>query len=296
MDFSFGSDWCGPHRSDGVYTTNRCGYATARSEFDQTCKDHDCCLVDAGDSVIVQHNCNKRFYSQNIGRGFVRSAAAVSVGYGYKPYRATVDSMKRLRSMSWDFSAKGPFDTKHLKSTGPSWNYEDLKGVCRSDMESRYASSSITGKRPRHHTGMTGERSVKRRITPPGHFSGKRPLSAKRLFMDLPLLQRERIAFYQLPREMRRSHANYLRAKWRLRHGRLRRARLAKARTLRGMFSRIRAANRIKRWYNYQQRRWRHFPKGALVHANHNRLSRYKLKRRYRRWLGKHRSRYLFKW
>jgi hypothetical protein len=40
------SEWCGPGWSDGKWQSNRCGYATARSHFDQACKNHDCNLAD----------------------------------------------------------------------------------------------------------------------------------------------------------------------------------------------------------------------------------------------------------
>jgi len=38
------TNWCGSRRSDGKWTSNRCGFAPAVSSFDQACKDHDCNL------------------------------------------------------------------------------------------------------------------------------------------------------------------------------------------------------------------------------------------------------------
>ena len=57
-----GTDWCGPYRSDGRDVQNTCGYATARSEFDQSCKDHDCCLDSAGNNPLDQDRCNDQFF------------------------------------------------------------------------------------------------------------------------------------------------------------------------------------------------------------------------------------------
>lgn len=37
-----GTSWCGPFWSDNTWKPNSCGYATARSRADQTCKEHDC--------------------------------------------------------------------------------------------------------------------------------------------------------------------------------------------------------------------------------------------------------------
>jgi len=39
------TDWCGSGRSDGKWQSNSCGFATARSRYDQACKDHDCNLA-----------------------------------------------------------------------------------------------------------------------------------------------------------------------------------------------------------------------------------------------------------
>lgn len=36
------TDWCGPGWSDGKWQDSVCGYSTARSRFDQACKEHDC--------------------------------------------------------------------------------------------------------------------------------------------------------------------------------------------------------------------------------------------------------------
>ena len=36
-----GTDWCGPGWSDGKWQSNNGGYSTARSRFDQACKEHD---------------------------------------------------------------------------------------------------------------------------------------------------------------------------------------------------------------------------------------------------------------
>lgn len=283
-----GTDWCGPNRSDGRYGENSCGYATARSEFDQSCKDHDCCLETAGSNPLAQNNCNDRFFHDNFGRGILRSTAATAVQYGYRPYRALSEmlpSVRKISQLEWDLTENGPFDLDNLSSkrarTTPAWEYEDLNPITRIGLERRGL------KRKANTGGLTGIRSVKRKIENNGGASV--PRSARRLFSDTPAgdLARRRFAFVQLPREMRRSHANYMRARFRLRYNRLRRARIQKARTLQGLWSRVRSVNRIKRWWKYQKRRWRHYPKSAIVHSDQSRISRYNLRRRYRKFLGK---------
>lgn len=46
-----GTDWCGPGWSDGKWQSNRCGFATARSRFDQACKEHDCAIYNDGSTA-----------------------------------------------------------------------------------------------------------------------------------------------------------------------------------------------------------------------------------------------------
>jgi len=283
-----GTDWCGPYRSDGRDVQNTCGYATARSEFDQSCKDHDCCLDSAGNNPLDQDRCNDQFFHDNYGRGILRTTAATAINYGYRPYRTVTDmfrgNTRNFDQKEWDLTKNGPFDLDNLSLGRKSaWEYEDLNPITRIGIERRGL------KRKRNPNGLTGIRSVKRRLSDGDSFV---PRSARRLFPDTPAgdLARRRFAFVQLPREMRRSHANYLRARFRLRYNRLRRARIQKARTLQGMWTRVRSVNRIKRWWKYQKRRWRHYPKSALVHSNQSRINRYNLRRRYRKFLGKTRG------
>ena len=250
MDYTHGN-YCGHTWSNGRFQDSVCGDLPPVDAFDLSCKGHDCCLYKAGDDPSAQTVCNEEFFRENFGQGTIRSAAALAVRYGQRPARIAAETMKRFRGISWDLTGKGPFDTKNF--VGDSWNYEDLKGNCRSDMESRYMKSSNQKRRrisnpnssipyagKKRNIGMSGERSVKRRVE-----KNYTPVGSKRVLFKDPIVQRRR-GFAQLPREWRVAHANYLRAKYRLRRGAYRRQRIAKARTLRGMFARGRAANRIK--------------------------------------------------
>lgn len=287
-----GTDWCGPNRSDGRYGENACGYATARSEFDQSCKDHDCCLDSAGSSTVAQDTCNNRFFHDNFGRGILRTTAATAVQYGYRPYRIMSEmlpSVRKISELEWDFTKNGPFDLDNLSNkrarASPAWEYEDLNSATRVGLERRGL------KRKAFSGGVTGIRSVKRKIVN-NNGGASVPRTARKLFPDTPAgnLARRRFAFVQLPREIRRAHANYMRARFRLRYNRLRRARIQRARTLQGLWGRVRSANKIKKWWKYQKRRWRHYPKSALVHSDESRIARYRLRRNYRKYLGKTRG------
>lgn len=300
MDFTHGN-YCGWTWSNGEYQPSVCGDKPSVDAFDSTCKEHDCCLYKAGDDYSEQSHCNDAFFSQNFGHGKIRSAAAIAVSSFQQPFRKVTDMFRytsnpRMKAKEfarsghldrWDLDAKGPFNMQY---TGNVWEYEDIKGGVRCGMESRYDRPS---NQKRKRVGMTGERSVKRKTVIKDLGKSK---AQRTLFRD-PVVQRRR-AFAQLPREWRVAHANYQRAKWRLRRGRQRRARIQKARTLKGMFARGRASNRIKRWWRYQKRRWRHYPKDALVHANWDRLDRYNNRRRVYKRLGRYRRPYLrsYKW
>ncbi len=68
--------WCGPYWSDGRFQESRRGYAPAASEFDETCRQHDFAYADGGDL----RSADLLFARENIGRGFVRTAAGLAVG------------------------------------------------------------------------------------------------------------------------------------------------------------------------------------------------------------------------
>ncbi len=69
-------NWCGPYWSDGRFQESRRGYAPATSEFDETCRQHDFAYADSGDL----RSADLLFARQNVGRGFVRTAAGLAVG------------------------------------------------------------------------------------------------------------------------------------------------------------------------------------------------------------------------
>ena len=89
-----GTDWCGPYRSDGRDVQNTCGYATARSEFDQSCKDHDCCLDSAGNNPLEQDSVTINFFMIITAVVFLRTTAATAINYGYRPYRTVTDMFR----------------------------------------------------------------------------------------------------------------------------------------------------------------------------------------------------------
>nr|WPR18244.1 MAG: capsid protein [Crogonang virus 49] len=68
--------WCGPYWSDGQFQESIRGYAPASSEFDETCRQHDFTYADNGD----RRSADLLFARENIGRGFVRTAAGLAVG------------------------------------------------------------------------------------------------------------------------------------------------------------------------------------------------------------------------
>lgn len=298
MDYITHGNYCGRSWSNGQWQDNVCGDLPPTDQFDSYCKEHDCCLHKAGPDVVKQKLCNDKFFDQNFGQSTIQTAASLAVRFGQRPARIVSEFLDDPMASfglggepKWDLSDKGPFDTKNFQGTW--WNYEDLKGNCRADMEGRYMKSS---NQKRKRRGWTAERSVKRKVNLRKKPKAYKPKAKRQLFKD-PESQRRR-AFAQLPREWRVAHANYLRAKLRLRRGVYRRERIKKARTLSGMFARGRASNRIKRWWNYQRRRWRHYPNNALVHANQSRINRHNLRRRHAKFTGKYRRQYLtpYKW
>lgn len=300
MDYTHGN-YCGWTWSNGKFQDSVCGDKPPTDAFDRTCKRHDCCLFKAGNDRVSQGSCNKRFFRDNFGQGFVRTNAAIAVRNFQPPLRFVSDKMSGAGPSvkqvpdSWDISKRGPFDFKKY-SESPWWQYEDIKGSCRNKMESRWARPSHQKQKRKYTTNFSAERSVKRRIE--RQDINPRPKSKARRALFKDPVARQRAAFAQLPREWRVAHANYLRARYRLRKGVWKRERLRKARTLSGMFARGRASNRIKRWYKYQKRRWRHYPIGGLVHANQSRIDRYNLRRRHAKFQGKYRRQYLvpYKW
>lgn len=68
-----GSDWCGPGWSDGKWQSNRPGYATARSRFDQACKDHD---IDIANGVPLEI-ADRRFFN-SVDNPFVGAGPYIS--------------------------------------------------------------------------------------------------------------------------------------------------------------------------------------------------------------------------
>lgn len=302
MDFTHGN-YCGWTWSNGEYQPSVCGDKPSVDAFDSTCKEHDCCLYKAGDDYSEQSHCNDAFFSQNFGHGKIRSAAAIAVSSFQQPFRKVTDMFRytwnpRMKAKEfarsghldrWDLDAKGPFNMQY---TGNAWEYEDIKGGVRCGMESRYDRPSNQKRKRGIPSAMSGERSVKRKFNKSFDAAG----SQRALFKD-PIEQRRR-GYAQLPREWRVAHANYLTRRYRRIRLASRRSRMYKARTLTGMFRSGRAANRIKRWWRYQRNRWRHFPKGALVHANKDRIQRHSLRRRHAKFQGKYRRQYLvpYKW
>jgi len=84
------------------------GYATAVDAFDQTCKEHDRAYAQASSQKQLD-DADMRFYNQNVGKGPVRSAAAVGVRF-FGPRKGVLAS-----------KAKKKPDTCSLKQ-GPSIN------------------------------------------------------------------------------------------------------------------------------------------------------------------------------
>jgi len=69
-------NYCGPNWSDGKHQASVVGSKAPVDEFDETCKNHDAVYALGGDLKKADYD----FYKENIGRGVVRSVAALAVG------------------------------------------------------------------------------------------------------------------------------------------------------------------------------------------------------------------------
>lgn len=256
-DFGFrDGNYCGWSWSNGKWQQSVCGDLPPKHPFDRTCKRHDCCLYKAGDDRVAQGACNKRFFHDNFGKGFVRTNAAIAVRNFQPPLRYISDmaapagpSMMQVPD-SWDLSKRGPFDFKKY-SKSPWWQYEDIKGSCRNKMERRWQRPSHQKQKRKWTTNLTRERSVKRRIERQDINPRPKSKARRALFKD-PVDQRRR-AYAQLPREWRVANAHYLSRRYkRIRLAR-QKSRSYKARTIPYYHNRLRASNRIKRWWRHKR-------------------------------------------
>jgi len=68
--------YCGPYWSDGKVQTSVASGRPATDEFDETCKQHDAVYASKSNLLAA----DQRFYQQNIGKGYLRSLAALVVG------------------------------------------------------------------------------------------------------------------------------------------------------------------------------------------------------------------------
>lgn len=75
--FAYEGDWCGPGWSDGEWQDSVVGFATARSELDQACKDHDCAIA-RGDS---KDEANREFVQSAWSMGYSGMIAALAVNF-----------------------------------------------------------------------------------------------------------------------------------------------------------------------------------------------------------------------
>lgn len=69
-------NYCGPWWSDGKHQASVVGRSAAIDAFDETCKTHDAVYATGGNLKRA----DRAFYEENIGRGVVRSVAALAVG------------------------------------------------------------------------------------------------------------------------------------------------------------------------------------------------------------------------
>ncbi len=73
---NYHGNYCGPGWSNGEYQSSVVGDRSATDEFDESCRAHDAAYATGANL----READLRFYRENVGRGFKRSAAAVLVG------------------------------------------------------------------------------------------------------------------------------------------------------------------------------------------------------------------------
>jgi len=74
---AFDGNYCGPGWSAGEFQDSVCSTVPARSEFDMTCKEHDCSYATPGSDLKAA---DEKFARANFGMGAKRTAAALAVG------------------------------------------------------------------------------------------------------------------------------------------------------------------------------------------------------------------------
>lgn len=75
---TYKGSFCGPYWSDGEYQTSVAGKATAQSEFDATCKEHDRAYANSKGPHSLD-KADDKFVNSNLGKGILRSVAALAV-------------------------------------------------------------------------------------------------------------------------------------------------------------------------------------------------------------------------
>lgn len=126
MSYNYHGDYCGPGWSAGKWQNSVTSNVPARDAFDQTCKEHDHVYAVTKDST-KRDAADAKFYRENFGKGWKRSAAALAAYYagprapkgqpkpslrGF-PTRATPASTKRGHLIESKFKL-------HLNSTTPN--------------------------------------------------------------------------------------------------------------------------------------------------------------------------------
>lgn len=84
--------YCGPYWSDGKLQQSVAGKATPQHEFDASCKDHDREYSESEDAG-TRNRADQTFYHTNMGKGYLRSGAAVLVS-GNKYFRKSRPSLR----------------------------------------------------------------------------------------------------------------------------------------------------------------------------------------------------------
>lgn len=170
--WKYHGEYCGPGWSDGKWQDSVCGYATARDEFDQSCKEHDCRYF----KKRKLKEADEMFYKQNIGKGVKRSAAAIAVG---------LQGMTRPRSSSFPQKDIGMAGRNRGRSRTPGRRARSLSKVRfaphtprstpnalrrpPSRSRSRSAARSMSIGSSYRTASVAGARSANVSIASPGH-------------------------------------------------------------------------------------------------------------------------------
>jgi hypothetical protein len=80
------TNYCGMYWSNGKFQASVCGTKPTLSNFDATCYEHDCDIARATSDTDLEA-ADIKFYSNNVGKGLYRTAAANSVYYFNKAMR-----------------------------------------------------------------------------------------------------------------------------------------------------------------------------------------------------------------